>query len=115
VDLKLIESQENNIVKRHDTGVILHLYYPDMWNDMLSHLLNLGKQFDLFVTIPYEVDISENTIRANFPDAQIYRCENRGRDIAPFLAVFSAISKLGYKYLCKIHTKKSPHIVSGIE
>ena len=115
MDLKLIESQENNIVKRHDTGVILHLYYPDMWNDMLSHLLNLGKQFDLFVTIPYEVDISENTIRANFPDAQIYRCENRGRDIAPFLAVFSAISKLGYKYLCKIHTKKSPHIVSGIE
>ena len=115
MDLKLIESQDNNIVKRHDTGVILHLYYPDMWNDMLSHLLNLGKQFDLFVTIPYEVDISENTIRANFPDAQIYRCENRGRDIAPFLVVFSAISKLDYKYLCKVHTKKSPHIASGIE
>jgi glycosyltransferase involved in cell wall biosynthesis len=115
VELNLIRSQDNHIIKRYDTGVILHLYYPDMWNDMLPYLLNLGKQFDLFVTIPYDVDISENTIKENFPNAQIYHCENRGRDIAPFLVVFSAIAKLGYKYICKIHTKKSPHIPNGIE
>ena len=115
MDPRLIRSQDNNWIKRNDTAVILHLYYPEMWNDMLPYLLNLGKQFDLFMTIPYEVDISENTIKENFPNVQIYRCENRGRDIAPFLVVFSAVAKLGYKYICKIHTKKSPHLANGLE
>ncbi len=115
MDLKLIQSQDHSIIKRNDTGVILHLYYPDMWSDLLPTLLNLGKQFDLFVTIPYEVDFSEDIIKGDFPNAQIYRCENRGRDVAPFLGVFSIIGKLGYKYVCKLHTKKSPHISTGIE
>lgn len=102
-------------IKRYDTCVIFHLYYPDLWNSISSYLLNLGKQFDLYITIPYEVEISEDTIQESFPDAQIYRCENRGRDIAPFLFVFSAIVNLGYKYIVKIHTKKSPHLPNGVE
>ena len=61
------------------------------------------------------MSISEQHIRKNYPDAQIYRCENRGRDVAPFLTVFSAISMFGYKYICKIHTKKSPHLKAGIQ
>jgi len=115
VELKLIQSQENKIIKRYDTCVIFHLYYPEMWKDLLTYLFNLDKQFDMFVTIPYGVDISEEMIKEEFPNAQIYHCENRGRDAAPFLVVFSAIANLGYKYICKVHTKKSPHIASGIE
>jgi glycosyltransferase involved in cell wall biosynthesis len=111
--LHLDQLGEKQIIKNHDTCVILHLYYPNMWNDILSYLSNLDKKFDLFVTIPYDVDISEDIIREGFPQAYIYRCENRGRDIAPFLAVFSVVSKLGYTYMCKIHTKKSLHIGSG--
>ncbi len=115
MELSLIQIQDNKIIKRYDTAVILHLYYPEMWKDILPYLLNLGKQFDLFMTIPYGVDIAEEIILDEFPEAQIFRCENRGRDVAPFLVVFSAIANLGYKYVCKIHTKKSPHIASGIE
>jgi lipopolysaccharide biosynthesis protein len=114
-DLSSIQIQNNKMLKRHDTCVILHLYYPEMWSEIRSYLSNLGEQFDLFVTIPYEVNISEHIVKAHFPEAQIYRCENRGRDIAPFLTVFSAISKLNYKYICKIHTKKSSHISNGKE
>ncbi|MEO8355340.1 MAG: rhamnan synthesis F family protein, partial [Chloroflexota bacterium] len=105
--------REGEIIKRHDTCVILHLYYPEMWNEISSSLSNFDKKFDLFVTIPHEVHISEQVIKANFPDALIHRCDNRGRDVAPFLAVFSAIAKLDYKYICKIHTKKSRHITNG--
>src|SRR5215207_10633955 len=114
-DLSSIQIQNNKMLKRHDTCVILHLYYPEMWSEIRSYLSNLGEQFDLFVTIPYEVNISEHIVKAHFPEAQIYRCENRGRDIAPFLTVFSAISKLNYKYICKIHSKKSSHISNGKE
>jgi len=101
------------MIKRSDTCVILHLYYPEMWQEMRSYLSHLGADFDLFVTIPYEVDISEELLTGHFPHARIYRCENRGRDIAPFLEVFSAISKSEYKYVCKLHTKKSQYIING--
>jgi lipopolysaccharide biosynthesis protein/glycosyltransferase involved in cell wall biosynthesis len=112
-ELSHLQLKKNKPPKHYDTCVILHLYYPEMWDGILAYLSNLGNQFDLFITIPYEVDVLEETIKAVFPDAHIYRCENRGRDVAPFLAVFSAISKLGYKYVCKIHTKKSQYITNG--
>src|SRR5215211_4022808 len=114
-ELSSIQTQDLKALKHSDTCVILHLYYPEMWEEIRSYLSNLGGQFDLFVTIPYEVDISEPTLRSQFPNAQIYRCENRGRDIAPFLRIFSAISELSYNYICKIHTKKSVHIGAGKE
>jgi glycosyltransferase involved in cell wall biosynthesis len=108
-----MQSKNRNLIKRHETGVILHLYYPEMWREILSYLDNLEKDFDLFVTVPQHVDFSENQITSHFPDANIYRCENRGRDVAPFLAVYSLISNLGYRYLCKIHTKRDTTIGSA--
>jgi lipopolysaccharide biosynthesis protein/glycosyltransferase involved in cell wall biosynthesis len=110
-----IHMQDTATLKHSDTGVILHLFYPEMWGEIQSYLTNLGKDFDLFVTIPHEVNISEDVITAHFPQVQIYRCENRGRDIKPFLEVFSTIFELNYKYICKIHTKKSVHISTGQE
>jgi lipopolysaccharide biosynthesis protein/glycosyltransferase involved in cell wall biosynthesis len=112
-ELSSVHTQDKKTLKRSDTCVILHLYYPEMWEEIQSYLSNLGEKFDLFITIPYDVDISVNILKAQFPQAQIYRCENRGRDIAPFLIVFSAIRELGYKYVCKIHTKKSQYITNG--
>lgn len=111
----LYQIQSRELRRHHDTCVILHLYYPEMWNGIRSYLSNLHEEFDLFITIPYEVTVSEPTIKAYFPEAHIYRCENRGRDIAPFLNVLAAISELDYRYICKIHTKKSVHITNGQE
>src|SRR6185503_4520678 len=112
-DLLATQLQDNKISRQHDICIILHIYYPEIWSEISAYLSNLDEKFDLIITIPYGVDISGETIKASFPQAQVYRCENRGRDIAPFLAVFSAISNLGYRYICKIHTKRSQHITSG--
>ena len=60
-------------------------------------------------TVPF----LDETILQKYPDARIYRCENRGRDMAPFLEIFSSISALDYRYICKIHTKKSPQQFKG--
>jgi lipopolysaccharide biosynthesis protein/glycosyltransferase involved in cell wall biosynthesis len=112
-ELSSIQTQDIKALKHSDTCVILHLYYPEMWDEIRSYLSNFGEPFDLFITIPHGVDVSESTLHAGFPKAQIYRCENRGRDVAPFLLLFSAIWDLGYKYVCKIHTKKSHYINNG--
>jgi len=97
------------------TAVILHLYYPELWDEIAKYLKTLGPRFSLFVTIPHEVGVSDQDILDRFPSAQILRCENRGRDIAPFLQVLKAISPLGFKYVCKIHTKRSRHRVDGVK
>jgi lipopolysaccharide biosynthesis protein len=89
------------------------LYYPELWDDLRSYLSCVENGFDFFVTIPEEVEISEAVIAHSFPDVWTYRCPNRGRDIAPFLRVFSDLAPLNYKYVCKIHSKKSPHLVDG--
>ena len=102
-----------DVRQMHDTAVVLHLYYPEMWERVCCHLRNLGPDFDLLVTIPSEVDCPERAILDCFPSAQLFRCENRGRDVAPFLQVLASIAFLPYKYVCKLHTKKSPHIRNG--
>lgn len=102
-------------VKHHDTAVILHVFYPELFEEIASYLASLQGDLDLYVSIPQGVKLSDEEVRARFPEAQIYRCENRGRDVAPFLAVFSAIFPLNYKYVCKIHTKKTSHRENGGE
>jgi lipopolysaccharide biosynthesis protein len=103
----------SDLTKRHDTAVILHLFYPELWEEISTHLENLDDDFDLFVSISHEVDFRVHNVLSRYPQAYIYRCQNRGRDIAPFLSIFTAIYPLQYKTLCKIHTKRSRHLEDG--
>jgi lipopolysaccharide biosynthesis protein len=103
----------HSVVRRHDTAVIFHLYYPDMWDEIREYLANLNGEFDLFVSIPHDVNFSPKIILEKYKDAYIYECKNRGRDIAPFLALFGAIYPADYKYALKIHTKRSQHRQDG--
>ena len=93
--------------------VILHFYYTELWDELCNFLENLDGEFDLYVSIPYDVNFEQNKIIAKFKHANIYRCTNRGRDIAPFLTAYSTINQLNYKYILKIHTKRSQHLKRG--
>ena len=104
---------QSELQPRNSVAVILHLYYPDLWDEMRSYLSHLHMPFDLHVTIPSDASVTDEAIRSAIPNAHIYRCENRGRDILPFLTVFSTISGHGYKYICKIHTKRSAYFCQG--
>ena len=97
----------------NDTAVIVHVYYPEMWGQISGLLANIETPFDLFVTVPTDVDFPDSTVTSVYPDAAIRRHENRGRDIAPFVSVLSEISQAGYAYVCKLHTKKSLHTRHG--
>ncbi|SMG63141.1 Rhamnan synthesis F, partial [methanotrophic bacterial endosymbiont of Bathymodiolus sp.] len=48
-----------------------------------------------------------------YPSATLFSYENRGRDILPFIQMLKYIIPLDYKYVCKIHTKKSTHRQDG--
>lgn len=102
---------------RHQTAVILHLFYTDLWDSVNSYLRNLEEGFDLYVTIPFDLIQDQaiiDNIKASYPESRIIRFENKGRDVAPFMEIYPAIAPL-YKYICKIHTKRSLQIVDGTQ
>ncbi|MHB8174349.1 MAG: rhamnan synthesis F family protein [Nitrospirota bacterium] len=119
-DLEKNEHREHNstepfgdIIKHHDTAVILHLYYTEMREEIFGYLANLDEGFDLFVSIPQDADFPDEKIIEKHKHSYIYRCPNRGRDVAPFLKILSIIYPLNYKYVLKIHTKRSAHYQNG--
>lgn len=111
--LDLIQESKKN-KKLHDTAVVLHLYYIELYEEMKEKLKYLENKFDLYININNNSGIEFfKKVLSDFPNAKIYSCENRGRDILPFIEMMKDILPLDYKYICKIHSKKSLHRVDG--
>ena len=101
------------ITKKHDTAVVIHIYYPDLWEEIDHYLQNLDNDFDLYISMPEGLMEFKDTVFQEYPNAHILFHKNIGRDVAPFLQIFQTIYPLNYKYLLKLHTKKSPHREDG--
>ncbi len=88
-------------------AIVVHLYYEDTWPDIAGALGRLTIPFDLIVTtVPGRERLIEAVLR-DFPRADIETMENRGRDVRPFLALLERGRLDRYRYVCKVHGKKS--------
>ncbi|MBV9287016.1 MAG: hypothetical protein JO288_04200 [Hyphomicrobiales bacterium] len=88
-------------------AVAAYVYYEDTWADIGEVLKRVTIPFDLIVsTVPGRERLIER-IRQDFPDAEIRVAENRGRDVRPFLMLLEQGRLDRYRYVCKIHSKKS--------
>jgi lipopolysaccharide biosynthesis protein len=100
--------------RRHNIAVVLHLHYPELWDEMAVELAHLNGEYDLYVSLPENVDPAARArIAEQAPQAMLLEFPNRGRDMAPFLTVLKAIRPLGYGQVLKIHAKKSLHREDG--
>jgi Rhamnan synthesis protein F len=88
-------------------AVVAHIYYDDTWPDIAGALRGLTIPFDLIVTTVAGRERLIESIRRSYPRAEIEIVENRGRDIGPFLVLLERGRLDGYRYICKIHGKKS--------
>ncbi len=88
-------------------AIVVHVYYEDTWPDIAGALRRLGVPFDLIVTTVAGRERLIETIRADFPDAHVETVENRGRDVRPFLMLLESGRLDRYRYVCKVHGKKS--------
>jgi len=118
VQLTKFDKPKQELFKKNkkfsDTVVVVHLYYTDLWNEIKGKFKSLEKDFDLYININNNADIDFiKNIKCEFPNSNIYSCENRGRDILPFIEMLKDILPLRYKYVCKIHSKKSLHRIDG--
>jgi lipopolysaccharide biosynthesis protein len=111
----LIADINADFTKRYDTAIILHLYYEDLIDAIFfKYLSQLQNMVDLFVTVKEDISLEAlKRIRQWFPNIFVLKTENRGRDIRPFLMAYKQVSQLGYQYVCKLHTKKSPQRTDG--
>lgn len=90
---------------------IIHVYHEDLFEEISGYIDNLPKDTDIFFTIVKDkFEVICEMVRGKYPIAHCYPYENRGRDILPFLQILSLVIDLGYKAICKIHTKKSSHL-----
>ncbi|HEX9167608.1 MAG TPA: rhamnan synthesis F family protein [Roseiarcus sp.] len=88
-------------------AVVAHIYYEDTWPDIAGVLKRLTIPFDLIVTTVPERDRLVTAVARDFPHAEVIVTENRGRDVRPFLELLEAGRLDRYRYVCKIHGKKS--------
>ena len=88
-------------------AVVAHIYYEDTWPDIAGALRGLTIPFDLIVTTVAGRERLVEKIRRGYPRAEIEIVENRGRDVGPFLVLLERGRLDGYRYVCKVHGKKS--------
>ena len=95
-------------------GVVLHLFYEDMWPEMSAYVSRIRSLERLYVSIQESASRDlEGRIVTRFPFARISRLPNRGRDALPFLQWLGVAGQEGIELVCKIHTKRSPHLPQG--
>jgi lipopolysaccharide biosynthesis protein len=96
-------------------AVVVHLYYVELLDEICRYLKNIIEPFDLFITTPFEGFIP-NIIDQCEPLAQtvmIAVLENRGRDMAPFIALHRSKLLEPYVAVLKLHSKKSGYSGKG--
>lgn len=92
-------------------AVVLHLFYPELADEIIRYLHNIPIPFDLYISTPSHVKTQlESTFKNALKDANVIvrGVENRGYDIAPFLLEFKNVLH-EYDLVLKIHGKRSTH------
>lgn len=88
-------------------AIVLHLYYQDLWPEFKEKILPvLSESTHLYVSINDETEYTPDIRK--YAHA-VFHVENRGMDFGPFVFVYNTLQKLNYKYIVKLHGKKSLH------
>ena len=110
-----IEEINSRFKKRNRIGIVFHIYYEDIVEEILSEYLDpIRNKADVLVTTSESVSLETlERLEDHLPNLHISTSENRGRDIRPFLQIYPFIFEKRYEMCCKIHTKKSIHRIDG--
>jgi len=95
-------------------AVCLHLFYPELWPRLHLALQSIPEPWDLYVTVPEFACTRElERVARDHPAVRFVPGANRGRDVLPFLRLLERGVFDRYDAVCKLHSKRSPHMHSG--
>ncbi|USR79457.1 glycoside hydrolase family 99-like domain-containing protein [Arcanobacterium pinnipediorum] len=91
-------------------GVVIHVYYRELLDEIVLHLKNIPVEFDVIITNASGENIDEASIKNeldNLINIAVLEVDNHGRDILPLIHVVNAGFVDPYELIFKVHTKKS--------
>jgi hypothetical protein len=107
-----------NRENKSDYGICIHIGNILLFDEIISYLIKLTYDYDLYLTINKAYNDSTNIynqfvndkiniIKLLNPNTTILYIDNLGADIYPFLYTYKYIfdAKIDYKYILKLHTK----------
>lgn len=90
---------------------VLHVYYHDQIDYFIDKLANIGGvEWDFIVTYSTYSQEIEDKLRAFKRDVVMFKVENIGYDVWPFIQVLKTIDFSKYDYILKLHTKGKSEI-----
>ncbi|MCE7798401.1 hypothetical protein LWE61_17830, partial [Sphingobium sufflavum] len=92
--------------------VLVHLYYPEMWDELKEYIERIDVAFDLYVNLVESTWTTEAiaNIRTSYPEGHIQISPNEGRDIGGFFRLLDHVDFKRYVAFTMMHSKKSPHV-----
>ena len=105
---KILKKEPQKITPSASVAIFAHIFYIDLWKEINGYLQALSLPYDLYITVPPHIE--ESALMELFQsnaNIKVYMCENRGRDVLPFLQILSLVGIDSYSYICKLHTKKT--------
>jgi lipopolysaccharide biosynthesis protein len=110
-----IKKLNSSFQKHSKVAIILHVFYEDLIGEILNpYLASAAKTCDVFVSVKADISRSSlDRLKQACPNIFFVSVRNIGRDIRPFLIAYKKVAELGYEIACKLHTKKSPHLIDG--
>jgi rhamnosyltransferase len=111
-----IAYQKSATEKRPSIGVVLHLFYPELLQEIIEQIALIPEKFDLIVTVTnLETGLfARCMIREKLLlEPIVVIVENRGRDVLPFVHLINRGLLENYEIVCKIHSKKSLYSEKG--
>lgn len=101
---------------KNRTAVIVHLFYLELLDEIISYLRSIPVKFDLYisvVTLSAAFEVEQKLKRFTNANVYVYCVENKGRDVAPFISLLNTSILDRYTSVCKIHSKKSLYSDQG--
>ena len=92
---------------------IVHVYYPQLWQELKNCLNNITVPYDLYVTTVEANKDIELDVMAFKDNARFEVVDNRGYDLGPFIHVINKVKLDDYSYIVKLHTKRGFDIDSN--
>lgn len=96
-------------------AVHIHVHYTELLGELLEDVANLPGEIDLFVTTTQPIGPVATQVHGRFPRAKVWRTENRGKDIGPFIDAIARYKLDEYELVLKLHGKKSLNLPGYLE
>lgn len=100
-------------------AVLIHAYYPDIFEEFIVQIAALNQSWDLYVFVPEGSPMHESLTRGcfiNTPVTQFLVGPSRGRDASGFISSLNYITSIGkvYNALLVLQTKRSPQFPESV-